>query len=299
MKTRRTKWYMDTFVDIQAVPGRGVTEEAAAGIERAFGAFRKVEQACSRFSPDSELMTICRLTPAGTPVSVSPLLYEPLQFALELAEWTGGRFDPSLGGRMEGLGFNRHYLTGETMRSAVSGSATYRDIVLNGEDRSVTLLQPLVLDLGAVAKGFAIDLAARELAGLQGFRINAGGDLYAGGVNEQGRPWEIGIRHPFKQESTIWEMTLSDQAVCTSGGYERPSPLQPGTHHLIDPPTGRSPGEWASCSIIAPYAMMADALATAVFVMGREGLGLVEEAEAAAVLVTSDGSIVQAGRGLS
>jgi thiamine biosynthesis lipoprotein len=282
---RKTKLFMDTVVDIQVLASRS-NDEAEAAVERAFEAFRQVERACSRFSPDSELMEACRQT--GTPVQLSPFLFEPLKFALEVAKWTKGVFDPTVGKTMEEHGFNRHYLTGETVHSPASAAATYRDIVLQERDRTMMLRKPLVIDLGAVAKGFAIDLAARELKPFEDFIVNAGGDLYVGGKDETGGRWQIGIRHPEQRESVIRTVGISDEAVCTSGSYERRSEVNAESHHIIHPATGRSPSECTSCTVIAPYAMMADAFSTAAMLLGVErGTRLLEQAGLEGMFITS------------
>jgi thiamine biosynthesis lipoprotein len=290
---KKTKLFMDTVVDIQVVTWKS-KDEAEAAIDRAFEAFRKVEQACSRFSPDSELMEACRQI--KTPVQISPFLFQPLKFALEVAKWTNGIFDPAVGKAMEDLGFNQHYLTEETIQSSSSDSATYRDIVLNEQDRTLYLRRPLVIDLGAVAKGFAIDLAAHEMKDFEGFVINAGGDLYAGGTDESCSKWRIGIQHPAHKEQIIQTIEISNEAVCTSGSYERKSALKAGFHHLINPKTKQSPGDWISCSVIAPYAMMADAFSTASFLLGlNRGRSLLEQMDLKGILITSDLHICRVG----
>ena len=152
--------------------------------------------------------------------------------------------------------------------------------------RTITLRAPLVLDLGAVAKGLAIDMAARELAPLRHFMIDAGGDLYAGGCNARGKPWSIGIRHPRRDGEWIETVTASDCAVCTSGDYERASA---NGHHLIDPVTREPAAALASATVIAPTAMVADALATAAFVLGpEEGLRLLERQRVEGLLLTAE-----------
>ncbi len=293
---RRTKLCMDTVVDIQiVVRDEEEMDQAEIGMNRAFEAFRKIELACSRFSPDSELMKACRET--GTPVQVSPFLFEPIRFAVELAAWTEGVFDPTIGKIMDKHGFNRHYLTGERLNSRSADSVTYRDIVLNARDRTLLLHKRLVIDLGAVAKGFAIDLAASELKAFPGFIINAGGDLYAGGMDKQGEPWKIGIRHPLHKERSIQVIEVSGQAVCTSGSYERRSANQAGMHHIINPVSESSPNDWISCTVIAPYAMQADAFSTASFLLGTEGgKTLITQAELQGIWITPDLQIDTAGR---
>ncbi|AHV99650.1 FAD:protein FMN transferase [Paenibacillus sabinae] len=293
---RRTKLCMDTVVDIQVIvrEEEGM-EQAEIGMKRAFEAFRRIEQACSRFSPDSELMKACRVT--GAPVQVSPFLFEPIRFAIELAEWTEGVFDPTIGKIMEKHGFNRHYLTGERVNSRSADFVTYRDIVLDERDCTLLLHKPLVIDLGAVAKGFAIDLAANELKSSPGFIINAGGDLYAGGTDEKGEPWKIGIRHPLHKEQSIQVIKVSGQAVCTSGSYERRSAKEAGMHHIINAVTESSPNDWISCTVIAPYAMQADAFSTASFLLGAEGgRSLITQAGLQGIWITPDLQIDIAGR---
>ncbi|MFD1175453.1 FAD:protein FMN transferase [Paenibacillus puldeungensis] len=293
---RRTKLYMDTVVDIQVIPGSIASlEEVEAAMNRAFAAFQKVEQACSRFNPDSELMQAIQTI--GTPVPISPELFEPLKFAWEVAKGTDGAFDPTVGRKLEMHGFSRDYLTGWEMdtRSA-DASATYRDVVLDARGRTLLLNKPLVIDLGAVAKGFAIDLAARELQCFSGFLINAGGDLYAGGLNETGEPWEIGIQHPGQPDEVVDILQLTNAAICTSGSYERPSERTPGIHHLIDPRTGVSPKEWLSCSVIAPFAMMADACSTTAYILGAaRGIEFLKEMELQGMIITSNFEIKRIG----
>ncbi|NBD25005.1 FAD:protein FMN transferase [Paenibacillus glycinis] len=291
----KAKLAMDTVIRIKVVPGHHrLLQEAEERINRAFMVFRSIEQACSRFDVNSELMRACRET--GRPVPISPRLFEPLKFALAMAEVTDGAFDPTVGLAQEELGFNRHYLTGETARSTADRLASFRDIVLNERDRTLFLRTPLVIDLGAVAKGFAIDLAASELKDFAGFMIDAGGDLYAGGLNERGELWQVGIRHPIYKHSCLQTLDISNQSICTSGGYERKSPLMKGVHHIIDPKSRRSPNEWISCSIIAPFAMMADAFSTAAFLMNAEnGERLIEQAGISGIMMSSNFRIVNVG----
>jgi thiamine biosynthesis lipoprotein len=234
----------------------------------AFEWFRRIEQSCTRFETHSEVMQLA--AQVGVPVPVSAILYEAVQFALAVAEESGGAFDPTVGYAMETRGFNREHRTGEIIRTALepSGSVSYRDVRLDPERKTITLLRPLILDLGAVAKGLAVDLAARELRPFENFAIDAGGDLYLGGCNPNGEPWSIGIRHPRRDHELIDSLRVSNRAVCTSGDYERRSSAGNNGHHILDPRTGVSPPAVASVTVVAPTAMLADALATAAFVLG-------------------------------
>lgn len=283
----RSSIFMDTVIAIKAVSSLSA-EAVNAGIDRAFAAFRYVEETCSRFDDKSELRLLS-LKP-GVPQPVSPLLFEALRFARQLADTTGGIFDPTVGQLLERKGFARHYLTGFTP-ALLPFSATpvsYRDFELDEQERTVTLLKPMLLDLGAVAKGLAVDLAKRELEGYNGYLIDAGGDLFAGGRNERGEPWHIGIRHPLQTDQNICVLRISDMAVCTSGNYERRSPLDGVTHHLLDPYTETCSDELISCTVIAPYTMLADGLSTAVFLLGqRRGLEMLESMEFEGLTISS------------
>ncbi|HYF90605.1 MAG TPA: FAD:protein FMN transferase [Symbiobacteriaceae bacterium] len=266
---RKAALHMDTVVRMTVVTSQPEWV-VASRLERAFQAFGFVEQVCSRFSAQSEMARLS--LQVGNPTRVSELLFQALGFALEMAEDTGGAFDPTVGRRMEVYGFNRNYLSGERRDSQADpdGPVSYRDVVLNEVHHTVLLRKPLALDLGAVAKGLAVDLAARELAPFEGFLIDAGGDIYAGGLNECGEPWTIGVRHPTCQDGVICRFRLTDMAVCTSGSYERPSPIRTDAHHLIDPRSGAAPSHLLSCTVVAPFAMLADATSTAAFILGRE-----------------------------
>lgn len=283
---KKSKLFMDTVIEIKVVSSHSLTEVEPV-IEHAFEAFRKVEQACSRFTPDSELMKACQQI--RTHVQISSWLFQPLKFALEMAEWTQGIFDPTIGKTMETYGFNRHYLTGETNSNFASDNASYRDIVLRDHDRTMYLHKPMVIDLGAVAKGFAIDIASQALVHFQGFVINAGGDLLAGGVDETGQAWRIGIQHPVYKDHIIDTIEVSNEAVCTSGGYERKSNVSADIHHIIFPDSKQSPHELISCSIVAPHAMMADVFSTVVCLYGLDqGIKVMNEMELKGILITSE-----------
>jgi FAD:protein FMN transferase len=292
---KKTKLYMDTVVDIQVViREKALQEEAELKIDRAFEAFRKVEQACSRFSSESELMKACHAI--KKPVHISPFLFQPLKFALEMAKLTDGFFDPTIGKVLEEQGYNRHYLTGNFNESPSADSVSYQDIILDAKSRTLFLNKPLVIDLGAVAKGFAIDLAANELREFEGFLINAGGDLYAWGLDWNGCPWKIGIQHPEKKDQIIDEIEITNEAICTSGSYERRNIKIPGMHHIINPKTKLSPNDWVSSSVIAPFAMMADAFSTAAFLFSREkGKELIENVGLKGIFISSALQMVRVG----
>ena len=282
---------MGTLVTMHVVGHNARAAEAAArdaAIERAFDWFRQVEACCSRFDPTSELSRVGAQVGIATPVS--ELLFRAMEFACALAAETDGAFDPTVGGRMAALGFDRHYRSGERTTSGATADdqVSYRDVEVDADRRTIRVARPLQLDLGAVAKGLAIDLAARELAPFVHYAIDAGGDLYLSGRNPQGEPWAVGIRHPREPGLLVGTIRATDRAVCTSGDYERAT-ADGASHHLLDPVTGSSAVEAASVTVVAPMAMVADGLGTAAFVLGPAlGLALLERAGVDGLIVSAD-----------
>lgn len=295
--TSRSEIVLGTVVSITIV---GSSESAGApgasgALDRALAWFREVEARCSRFDSDSELMRLSQHV--GLAVGVSDLLFEAVRFALAVAEETDGAFDPTVGRTMEMRGFNKEHRTGAEVSSGIEQPAdvSFRDVECDLAAKTITLRRPLVLDLGAVAKGLAIDMAAKELQPFRDFAIDAGGDLYLGGRNADGELWSVGIRHPRLDGQLIDVLRVTDKAVCTSGDYERRArvgtsgPSGEDAHHILDPRTGTPAGKAASVTVVAPTAMLADAVATATFVMGPDdGIELCESMGLEALIFTAD-----------
>jgi thiamine biosynthesis lipoprotein len=281
---------MGTVVTVQVV-GHDADEaeraEREEGVARALEWFTHITAHCSRFDPASELSRLT--TQIGVAVPASTLLFESLKFALAVAADTNGAFDPTVGHRLEERGFDTNYQTGIRRRSSVDPTSrvSYRDVVLDADAQTVMLTRPMVLDLGAVVKGLAIDAAAIELAPFENFAINAGGDIYAGGSNASGGPWTIGIRHPRNPDELIDSLSVSDTAVCTSGDYIRHGSRGATDHHILDASTGETALHSASVTVIAPTAIVADALATAAFILGpTAGIALLERHGVEGVIFT-------------
>lgn len=282
---------MGTVVSVHVV---GVAHELVEPRARlALAWFEHVEATCSRFRADSELRQLGQQV--GRPVVVSPLLFQALSFALAVADASEGALDPTVGAEMESRGFNLGWQSGERVHAdpTVPETVSWRDISLDANASTVTLATPMRLDLGAVAKGLAVDLAARELEAFANIAIYAGGDLFVRGRNDDERDWSIGIRHPHDAERILRRLTLSNRAVCTSGNYEQHERghAQP---HLIDRRTARSDtahhfAPLVSATVVAPSAMVADAFATAAFVLGvPDGIEFLEQHDVDGLLVTDD-----------
>ncbi|MEA2632270.1 MAG: FAD:protein transferase [Chloroflexota bacterium] len=141
------------------------------------------------------------------------------------------------------------------------------------------------LDPSGYVKGWAVEEAAWRLdsAGARNYWINAGGDIVARGQAEPGRSWRVGIRHPDQADRVAAVLAVSDQAVATSGTYER-------GEHIIDPRSGRPATGLRSVTVVGPGLAFTDAYATAVYAMGLDGLGWLadHEGEAYAALAITD-----------
>jgi thiamine biosynthesis lipoprotein len=289
---------MSTTVSVQIVGAHPNAEALAAD---ALDWFRIVESTCSRFDTSSDLARLCAATGVWTPVT--PLLFEVLRVALAVAEASDGAFDPTLGAALHTMGFDTHWQTGARLAPrSFDEPAHWRDVQLDDERRRVWLARPLMLDLGAVAKGFALDLAARAMAGVAHCCIVAGGDLVYRGANALGRPWRTAIVDPLSPErsAAVVEVNAPEYAVCTSGGYRR---VTAQGHHLLTPlqqanstgvtgVTGVAQAHaLASVTVIAPQAAIADPLSTAVFVLGAErGAALLESQGVDGLLIGADGA---------
>ncbi len=143
------------------------------------------------------------------------------------------------------------------------------------------------LDPSGFVKGWAIEEAAWliDSAGGRNYWINGGGDIVARGQAAPGRPWRVGIRHPDRIDKVAAVLAISDRAVATSGDYERGA-------HIADPRLGRAATGLRSVTVVGPGLAFTDAYATAVFAMGRDGLGWLashpDTADYAAYAITDD-----------
>jgi thiamine biosynthesis lipoprotein len=174
----------------------------------------------------------------------------------------------------------------------------YRKVTLDPAARTVKLEAPTTrIDLGGIAKGYAIDRAAAVLrkAGIPAFFAQAGGDLYVQGRKPDGQPWKVGIRDPRGPEDAFFAMLpVENHAFSTAGDYERAF-VEGGKryHHIIDPRTGFPATACRSVTVWAEDALTADAIDDAVFILGPiEGMALVESLEGAgAVMVDADNRV--------
>ena len=275
-------------------------EQAAALVDAELAA---VEQACSRFRPDSELMSLVRSD--ETWVRVSPLLAELLEAALQAARDTDGAVDPTLGSVLVGLGYDRDLDdlpadgTGTPVR-VTRRAASWRALALAGD--RLRLSAGTQLDLGATAKAVAADRCARLVRDelLQGradagVLVSLGGDVATAGSSPSSG-WQVAVQD--LPTDPAHQITLADGAAVATSSSSRRTWVQAGRlrHHLIDPRTGlpaRSP--WRSVSVVAPSCLEANVATTATMVKGSDGLNWLRGTGLPARLLSHAGHVIVLG----
>jgi thiamine biosynthesis lipoprotein len=254
-----------------------------------------VDAACSRFRPDSELNAACRA--AGRPVTVSPLLADLVAAALDAARQTDGDVDPTVGGALCGLGYDRDFaaLTGREVAPAVRVFPTpdWTAVRLRGQELSVPT--GVLLDLGATAKAAAADRAAALVAlrlGL-GVLVALGGDVATAGPGPDGG-WQVLVQdRPGDPSSVVRLPAGAALATSSTAGrtWGRPGEL---LHHILDPRTGRpAPAVWRTVSVAAYSCLRANTLSTAAVVRGHDAPFLLDGIPSR--LVTPDLDVLRLG----
>lgn len=292
-KLSRTALVMGTLVEINAF---GADEELLSdAIDKAFAEMNRLEALLSSQRADSE---ISRLSQATGEFVASPETIALIQLGKQIAMESGGAFDMSLGTvkKLWAIESDRPTVPSQRQLDAALQGIGPDALSVNG-NRVSKSLPALQVDLGGIAKGYAVDraLAILRSEGLSSASVNAGGDIALFG-ERQGRPWRIGIQHPRQLGELLATLELNDRAVVTSGDYERFFE-QEGIryHHIFDPCSGRPARLCQSVTVVAADAASADALATAAFVLGPQaGLQLLEKLPGVeGLIVAADGSVRQ------
>jgi thiamine biosynthesis lipoprotein len=263
-------------------------EEDESSFAEAEAEFRRLEALLSRFEPDSELS---RLNRAGE-LRVGPELLELTELSLAGRARTGGRFDPTVHDALVAAGYDRSIeeLTEPSPAPARAPSACNGRVEVDRATRTIRLGDGVRLDLGGIAKGWAADRVLARLARVGPALVNAGGDLAA-----TSRPWPVGVG-PATGALTL---ELDGGAMATSGRDRRRWRTDGGEHHhLIDPGTARpADGDVLTVTVVAPTAVEAEVLATAVFLAGTAAQAVAEADQLGipAVVVTREGMTLLAG----
>jgi thiamine biosynthesis lipoprotein len=253
-------------------------------IDSAVAEIQRIEALISSWKPESETSLLNRQA-GQAPVRVSKELFELIRRACKVSELTGGAFDLTFGGLDSQIWKFDGSLT-QLPDSATAAQSIrlidYQKILLNPEDHSVLLSEKgMRIGFGAIGKGYAAEQAKAVLQrmGVASGIVNAGGDLTAWGAQPNGQAWTIGIADPNRSAAAFSWLEINDQAVVTSGNYEKYAWIDGVKYsHIVDPRTGYPVAGLQSVTIICSSAELADALATAVYVKGTaEGLALINQ----------------------
>jgi len=261
-----------------------------------------LDDACSRFRPDSELRIVERLG-GGRPTPVSPLLYSALDAAAAIAVRTAGIVDPTIGSALVELGYDRDFadITDDDVPLAAPRPAPgWWRVRLDPSARTVAIPDGVHVDLGSVGKAFAADRSARRIAEALdcGVLVNLGGDIaVAGAAPDAG--WGVGIAlssrtAPGEADEVV---VLRSGGLASSGTTSR-SWNRRGrrVHHIVDPWTGEvAPSTWALVSVLAPTCQEANGWSTASVVWGEDAPGNLAALGLSARLVSSGGDVVLVG----
>ncbi|MGB2983147.1 MAG: FAD:protein FMN transferase [Candidatus Bipolaricaulia bacterium] len=284
---------MDTWVSITVYD----TDEshAKSAIDAAFSRMEEVVRIASIHDPEAEAF---RLNVEGIATSPSPELFELLLASKRIFEISGGVFDVTVAPLLALWQFHPAAqmqfweLAQEDQQAAIDETmklvGTDRISLIEDPEPTVELARGTQITLGGIAKGYIVDQGLRALRaeGIVHALIDAGGDIAVFGGKPGDAKWEIALVNPADEEDALAHFALEDGAIATSGNYRRFFDPEAQVGHIMDPRTGYSSEASSSATVIAATCMEADALATAVFVLGpEEGIELVNGLTAVEAMV--------------
>lgn len=269
---KKTIEAMSTYVTITVVAKK--EKAASSAISAAFTEISRLEGLLSFWDEDSEISRINQN--AGiAPVKVSKETIELAERAIAIATRTDGAFDPTIGPVVSLWDFQAAKVPTKDEVASSLKLVDYKKVVIDKTAGTIYLLDKgMTFDTGGIAKGYATDRAVEVLKanGITSGLVAIAGDIRAFGTKPDGLPWQVGIRDPRSNdpESLMGTVELSDEAISTSGDYERYFILDGKRyHHIINPKTGFPSGGVMSASVVAKTSVDADGYSTAVFVMGH------------------------------
>ena len=257
--------------------------------------YHRIDDSMSTYKPDSEISRV-NLGAATAPMVISDELFRLVERSLELSVASGGAFDITYDSVGYLYDFRAHQRPTDREIEERLGAVDYRHIVLDPAKHTIFFKTKGVrINLGGIAKGYVVERAAAMLRerGVEHALLNAGGDTRVIG-DRRGQPWIVGIRHPRVEDEVVTRLPLLDEAISTSGDYERFFEENGQRyHHILNPATGRPTEGILTVTVIGPDGTMTDGLDTAIFVLGAEkGLKLIESyPEYETIIVDATGKV--------
>lgn len=270
---KRTLKLMGSRFDITVVAAS--EQQGNEYIDLAIAEITRIEKLISSWDSASQTSAINR-NAGKEPVKVDAELFQLIQRAIGISKLTDGAFDISYAS-MDKIwvydGSMKEMPSDEAIQESVA-KVGYQNIILNKEQSTVFLrLAGMKIGFGAIGKGYAADMAKKLLMerGVPSGIINASGDMNTWGKQPNGEEWKVAITNPLDKAKSYGLLPISNGAVVTSGNYEKFVEFNGVRYtHIIDPRTGIPATGLLSVTVFAPQAELADALATSVFVMGKD-----------------------------
>ena len=247
-------------------------------VNAVFREVARIDNLMSTYIPESKMSEINR-DAARIPVEAGDELFRLITRSLDISVLTRGAFDITFDSIGQHYDFREGRRPDQDTISAELPRLNYRLVEANRADGTIRFLADGVrINLGGIAKGYTVERGIEILKryGVAHARVTAGGDTRLLG-DRRGEPWTIGVQDPRDEEKIAVTIPLENEAISTSGDYQRFF-IQDGEryHHIIEPSTGQPASEVRSVTIIGPDAILTDALSTSVFVMGvDQGLRLI------------------------
>jgi thiamine biosynthesis lipoprotein len=268
---------------------------ASRAMDAVIAEMHRTDELMSTYKPESQLSAV-NAHAFDRPVQVDPEIIDVVTRSLEFSRMSGGAFDITYASVGYLYDYRAHQRPSDEQVAAALPGVDYRQVQVDREQNTIRFLRKGVrIDLGGIGKGHAVDRSIDTLRrmGIEHAMVNAGGDTRLLG-DRRGKPWIVGIRDPRNEGRMVTRLPLENEAISTSGDYERYFE-EDGVryHHILVPGTGEVARAVRSATIIGPDATLTDGLSTTVFVLGVErGMELVSTLRGVeAVIVDKDGRI--------
>lgn len=286
------KVFMNTVITITVLSNLG-TIPTREKIQNAFEKFDYVVKKYSRFDETSELNRINREAVKTT--SVDQETFDLLKKVLDLALFSDGLYDPTIIDLLEAYGYSakkdfskldNEQKTSSEVKSLLKSRPSFKAIKLDAKDMTVTFAPKQRIDFGSIGKGYAVELAANVLKkDFSNFLINAGGDVYAQGMNQEDKNWSVGLSMPENKDEIFGTINLQNAALCCSGSW---AIKFKNFHHLINPKSGKPQDIVDLAFVYNQSPTSADVYATMLYLMGSEGVEKLEKEKIGALVLKKE-----------
>jgi thiamine biosynthesis lipoprotein len=255
-------------------------EHSRKAVAACIAELERLDALLDRFDPRSEVSKLNARAGQGW-VEVSPDIISILETTLDVAVKSRGAYDPSIAALVDLWGFREQRgkipdhapPSPQQIQQVLRENVGYQKVQMDAVNNRVSLAAGIVLDFGSAAKGYALDrlTALAKSFEVEHGLIDLGGNIGVIGVRQDGKPWNIAVRHPRELGEVFGVIPVKDQYLATSGDYQRYFTWDGRRYpHIIDPHTGYPTTDYASVTIVAPTGILSDVLSTALFVLGPE-----------------------------